>query len=79
MGRHQVVVRAELTADIEQEEVVAWRRAQLVEAGFSLPLAQALAADGRYDLHALIELVERGCPPELAVRILAPLEKRQRV
>jgi hypothetical protein len=24
-------------------------------------------------LHALIELAERGCPPELAVRILAPL------
>ena len=26
-------------------------------------------------LHALIELVERGCLPELAVRILAPLEE----
>jgi hypothetical protein len=24
----------------------------------------------------LVELVERGCPPELAVRILAPLEER---
>jgi hypothetical protein len=24
-------------------------------------------------LHALIELVERGCPPQLAVRILAPI------
>ena len=32
-----------------------------------------LAEDGRYDLHALIELVERGCWPELAVRIVAPL------
>ena len=31
--------------------------------------------DTRYDLHALIELVERGCPPELAVRILAPLDE----
>jgi hypothetical protein len=29
----------------------------------------------RYDLHALIDLVERGCPPELAVRILTPLEE----
>jgi hypothetical protein len=54
---------------------VAWRRAQLVDAGFSLPLAHVLADDGRYDLHALIELVERGCPPELASRILAPLEE----
>jgi hypothetical protein len=31
----------------------------------------------RYDLHQLIELVEQGCPPELAVRILAPLEPRE--
>lgn len=55
-------------------EVVSWRRDQLVAGGFSLPLAAELARDGRYDLHALIELVERGCPPELAVRILAPLD-----
>jgi hypothetical protein len=68
-------VRAELTADSEQGCVAAWRRAQLVEAGFSVRLAHALAADGRYDLHALIELVERGCPAELAARILAPLEE----
>ena len=44
---------------------------------FGLPVAACSAAgskDARYDLHALIELVERGCPPELAVRILAPLD-----
>jgi hypothetical protein len=46
-----------------------------VEAGFALPLASSLARDGRYDLHALIELVEQGCPPKLAVRILAPVEQ----
>ena len=68
-------MRAELTADPEQQEVTAWRQAQLVEAGFPEELAYALAADGRYDLHALIELVERGCLPELASRILAPLEE----
>ena len=68
-------MRAELTADPEQQEVLAWRCAQLVDAGFSAPLADELAADGRYDLHALIELVERGCAPELAARILAPLEE----
>jgi hypothetical protein len=27
------------------------------------------------DLHQLLELVDRGCPPELAVRILAPLDQ----
>jgi hypothetical protein len=45
-----------------------------VAAGFDPPRALALAQDSRYDLHALIELVERDCPPRLAIRILAPLE-----
>jgi hypothetical protein len=68
-------VKAELTVDSERQEVLAWRCAQLVDAGFSSPLADELAADWRYDLHALIELVERGCAPEFAARILAPLEE----
>ena len=57
-------------------EIVAWRSRQLVQAGFSSALADRLADDRAYDLHALIELVERGCPPALAVRILAPLDER---
>lgn len=57
------------------DEVVRWRREQLVEAGFALPLAAGIAKNTGYDLHALIELVERGCPPQLAVRILAPVAK----
>ena len=52
-----------------------WRCAQLVDAGFPALLAGTLARDGRYDLHRLIELVEGGCPPGLAVRILAPLDE----
>ena len=54
--------------------VVDWRCEQLLAAGFSGGLAGALACDWRYDLHALIELVERGCEPSLAARILAPLD-----
>jgi hypothetical protein len=57
-------------------EIVSWRRRQLVQAGLSGRLARRLADDPAYDLHALIELVERGCPPVLAVRILAPLDER---
>jgi hypothetical protein len=56
------------------DDVLRWRRDQLVAAGFEPSLALALAQDSRFDLHALIELVERGCPPRLAVRILAPIE-----
>lgn len=55
-------------------EVVSWRRRQLVRAGFPPPLALRLAKDAGYDLHALFALVEGGCPPELATRILAPVE-----
>jgi hypothetical protein len=56
------------------QDVIAWRRDQLVHTGFPLPLASRVAHDQRFDLHALIELTERGCSPELAARILAPLE-----
>ena len=52
-----------------------WRTGRLVDAGFPRGLALRLARDTRYDLHALIELVEGGCPPFLAVRILAPLDE----
>ena len=58
-----------------QQDVAEWRRLQLGEAGFEPQAAARLAEDTRYDLHALIELVERGCPPPLAMRILAPLEE----
>jgi hypothetical protein len=57
------------------EEVVRWRRERLAETGFPLSLAASVAMNRHYDLHALIELVERGCPPELALRILAPFEE----
>jgi hypothetical protein len=56
-------------------EVVGWRRDQLTGVGFTLELAARLACDERWDLHALIELVECGCPPDLAARIVAPLEE----
>ena len=58
----------------ERAAVAAWRRRQLDEAGFPAPLAAPLAHDLRVDVHALIELVERGCRPELAARIAVPLE-----
>jgi hypothetical protein len=64
----------QLAHEREIHAVAAWRRDQLAHAGFPRALATMLAADLRTDLHALIELVERGCPPELAARILAPLD-----
>jgi hypothetical protein len=54
-------------------DVAFWRRNVLIRAGFNPQLADELAADARIDLHDLLDLVDRGCPPELAARILAPL------
>jgi hypothetical protein len=54
--------------------VIAWRVDRLRAAGFDRRLARRIALDGRYDLHALLDLLDRGCPPALAIRILAPLE-----
>jgi hypothetical protein len=68
-------VRTKARSDCANDDIVCWRRDQLVDSGFPLPRAARLAKDPRYDLHALIELVERGCSPELAVRILAPLDE----
>jgi hypothetical protein len=59
----------------DRDEVVRWRCEQLAESGFPLALAARVAKNPLYDLHALIELVERGCQPDLAVRILAPVEE----
>jgi hypothetical protein len=73
--RHQPDVKNAAFTEHRRDGVFAWRRSQLVRSGFSNRLAAQVADDGRYDLHQLIELVEKGCPPELALRILAPIEQ----
>jgi hypothetical protein len=65
--------QAQLGQAAREAEVVAWRREQLSAAAFPADLADEIAGDWRFDLHALIELVERGCRPATAARILMPL------
>ena len=62
----------------EHAEVVWWRWSRLIAAGFEPTPAYELAVDSRIDLHALLDLLARGCPARLAARILAPLEERRR-
>lgn len=57
-----------------QCDIVRWRLRLLADAGLPAEQARQLAADRRLDVHAVLELVDRGCPPALAVRIVAPLE-----
>ena len=66
--------KASVPGSLPEAPVVAWRRRRLLDAGFEEDLADALAGEHRVDLHAVLELVERGCPPVLAARILSPVE-----
>ena len=62
----------------EAARVIDWRCARLRHAGFEPQLAEELSRESSVDLHALTGLVERGCPPPLAARILAPLDHERR-
>jgi hypothetical protein len=50
--------------------VDAWRLEQLLHAGYPIAIAEQLAARHDVDLHQAVGLVDRGCVPELAGRIL---------
>ena len=45
-----------------------WRVSQLKRLGLSGPLAESYA--DRIDWHQIARLVQRGCPPRLALRIV---------
>jgi hypothetical protein len=66
------------SADPTAAALIGWRRRRLERAGFEAVLAEKLANDRRFDLHAVLELIDRGCPPDLAARILAPLDDQAR-
>ena len=77
MSAHPVVPPAVELAGrsrVPATDVEAWRLRRLVDSGFPLRLALELAATPGVDLHALLALVDRGCPPEVAARILAPVD-----
>jgi hypothetical protein len=57
-------------------DIVSWRERRLEAAGVDELTARLLADDCGFDLHQLITLIEAGCAPELAIRILAPLDDR---
>lgn len=45
-----------------------WRVSQLMRLGVPRPLAEIYA--DRIDWHRVAQLVQRGCPPDLALRIV---------
>ncbi len=51
-------------------DLLIWRFGQLRRAGYEKDAASELAARLDVDLHVAQSLLERGCPEELALRIL---------
>jgi hypothetical protein len=54
----------------EMERIERWRAEELERAGYQPRAAGRLAVRHDVDLHMAIDLLERGCPPDLALKIL---------
>ena len=54
----------------EVEAVLRWRFEALLRAGYDAGNAMILASHVEVDLHDATRLVERGCPPETAMKIV---------
>ncbi len=57
--------------ETEAERVTAWRREQLLQAGYDETTALYLAERVDVDLHVAEQLLRQGCTPNLAVQILS--------
>jgi hypothetical protein len=64
------VVESILFDERRATEVLEWRYSQLARSGYSPDAAMTLATHWEVDLHQAADLVERGCPTGLALRIL---------
>ena len=64
-----IVTPTDLESDPDEELVVhEWRTEQLSRVGLPQSIAETFA--DLVDWHALADLVERGCPPRLALEIV---------
>ena len=61
---------AEVHERTELERIEGWRTEELERAGYPLSAAKQIARRHDVDLHFAIDLVRRGCPHEIALRIL---------
>jgi len=59
----------ETTDPSERAKVESWRLHVLMEAGYTLSLAERIAAT-EVDLHRAVALLDAGCSPETAAEIL---------
>ncbi len=56
--------------ETEAERVERWRADELIRAGFDPDSAHKLAADLSVDIRRAAQMLEQGCTPDLALKIL---------
>jgi len=56
--------------ETEAERILSWRLEELERAGYDARSAWELAERTDVDLHRAVGLVQHGCPPATALRIL---------
>jgi hypothetical protein len=56
--------------ETESERIERWRAEELERAGYAPQSAAKIAVRSDIDLHFAVDLLQRGCPPELALEIL---------
>jgi hypothetical protein len=56
--------------EAESERIERWRAEELERAGYEPRAAARLAVRPDIDLHLAVDLLGRGCPPDLALKIL---------
>jgi hypothetical protein len=54
----------------EDDRIILWRADELERAGYASEDVLRLALDPHVDLHLALDLVRRGCPHDVALRIL---------
>ncbi len=60
----------DITEQTELERIERWRADELIRGGYDPEKAMELAIRHDVDLHQAIELLQIGCPPDLALEIL---------
>jgi hypothetical protein len=66
----EAMTTAEVREGSELERIETWRRERLEAAGYPPAAAAELALRHDVDLHRAVGLLERGCPVDVALRIL---------
>ena len=56
--------------EVEIEQIERWRLESLARAGYDAESATVIAASHDVDLHLAVELLQRGCPLDVALQIL---------